>query len=179
MGCFTAATTTTQELDLWELKGSNCWIKCSITLPEELQVRCNIESLSTIGNLPTGEILLTNPNPNPNINDNDDSNFTSIYSYDHSTIKFQRFEVGKFPCTITGESFQISCLELNNGDPLKVLLRKPPIAALQYMEEYMREETLADKLRRILIEKKKKKKSFKNTSMKTQMSLFSKYIILF
>nr|XP_016454691.1 PREDICTED: beta-D-glucosyl crocetin beta-1,6-glucosyltransferase-like [Nicotiana tabacum] len=79
VGCLTAATITTQELNLWELKGSNCWINHSIILPEELQVSCHIERWCIIGNLPTGEIMLANPN------NNDDSNFTPIYSYDFST----------------------------------------------------------------------------------------------
>nr|XP_009775014.1 PREDICTED: uncharacterized protein LOC104224975 [Nicotiana sylvestris] len=53
VGCLTAATITTQELNLWELKGSNCWINHSIILPEELQVSCHIERWCIIGNLPT------------------------------------------------------------------------------------------------------------------------------
>nr|XP_016476912.1 PREDICTED: F-box/kelch-repeat protein At3g06240-like [Nicotiana tabacum] len=41
-----------RKLNLWELNGSRCWLKHSITLPGEM-VRCNRESWCTVGNLPT------------------------------------------------------------------------------------------------------------------------------
>ncbi|MCE0482392.1 hypothetical protein HAX54_041143 [Datura stramonium] len=91
----------------------------------------------SFGNLPTGEMLLANPKAN------DDSKFIPIYSYDHSTEKFQRFVVGKFPpCMVAaGEksSLQISYVELNSScHSLEALLLNQPISGLLFLEEFRR-----------------------------------------
>ncbi|KAK6775298.1 hypothetical protein RDI58_026299 [Solanum bulbocastanum] len=121
-------------LNLWGLNKRHRWNKHSINLPEEL-VRCNRNMWCSFGNLPTGEILLTNPKAN----DNDDSSFIPIYSYHHSTRKFQRFVVGKFtPCMLEKSCVQISCVELNSSchsSSLEALLLKQPISALLSFEE--------------------------------------------
>ncbi|KAM3282835.1 hypothetical protein P3S67_026480 [Capsicum chacoense] len=136
VGCLVAgedSVTSSSKLNIWELNKWRSWIKHSINLPEEL-VRCNREMWCSFGNFPTGEILLANPKAN------DDSDFFPIYSYDHSTQKFQRFVLGKFtPCMVGKSYVQISCVELNRScHSLEALLLKQPISALQFREKYLR-----------------------------------------
>ncbi|XP_010312556.1 F-box protein At5g65850-like isoform X1 [Solanum lycopersicum] len=132
-------------LNLWRLNKRHRWNKHSINLPEEL-VRCNRNMWCSFGNLPTGEILLANPKANDNDNDNDDSSFIPIYSYHHSTRKFQRFVVGKLTsCLLEKSSVQISCVELNSSChsmSLEALLLKQPISVLSEEELSFEEEEM-------------------------------------
>ncbi|XP_016509257.2 putative F-box protein At5g44220 [Nicotiana tabacum] len=72
VGCLENARADAVTLNFWEWNSRRCWIQYSITLPEEI-VSCNRESWCSVGNLPTGEILLTNPKAN------DDSDFTPYF----------------------------------------------------------------------------------------------------
>ncbi|CAI9100455.1 OLC1v1037565C1 [Oldenlandia corymbosa var. corymbosa] len=76
-------------LFVFENYEGNIWNKYSIHFPEELgDVNTFIVDA---GNLPTGEILFMNVEGN----EDQDSLVSAVYSYNHHTSKFDRFQVGR------------------------------------------------------------------------------------
>ncbi|CAI9098115.1 OLC1v1034700C1 [Oldenlandia corymbosa var. corymbosa] len=73
-------------LFLFENDGSNIWMTHNVQWPPELGI---LDHIVDLGNLPTGEILLMN---RVHINQ---ERHESLYSYNHHTTRFHRFQVAE------------------------------------------------------------------------------------